>query len=266
MQQMHARTVGGPAGRGYADPIGSVTYIGHATLLVELGGMRVLTDPVLRRRVLHIRRRAPLPEVRDLGSLDAILISHPHPDHLDLPSLRSLDASCPVFAPRGCARILRRAGVREAIEVEPGDRVELAGTYVEAVEAHHDGRRYPFGRPRPALGYLLEGPPSLFFAGDTDLFPEMAALAGRVEVAALPVWGWGPALPAGHLDPVRAARAVALIEPRIAIPIHWGTMVAVGAQRGADPHAPPREFARAVASVAPEVEVSVLAPGERLEL
>jgi L-ascorbate metabolism protein UlaG (beta-lactamase superfamily) len=227
--------------------------------------VRVLTDPLLRRRILHIRRRVPLPENRDLGSLNAILISHPHADHLDPPSLRALDAACQVVAPRGCARILRRAGVREAIEVEPGDRVEVGGALVEAVEARHDGRRYPFGRRRPALGYLLEGPPSLFFVGDTDLFPEMAALSGRVEVAALPIAGWGPDLPAGHLDPEGAARAVALIEPRIAIPIHWGTMVAVGAQSGADPHAPPREFARAVAGVAPEVEVTVLAPGQRLE-
>jgi L-ascorbate metabolism protein UlaG (beta-lactamase superfamily) len=235
-------------------------------VLIELAGARVLTDPVLRRRVLHIRRRVPLPEVTGLGSLDAILISHPHADHLDVPSLRSLDAECPVVAPRGCARILRRAGIREAIEVEPGDRVEVVGCAVEAVEALHDGRRYPLGRPRPALGYLLEGPPSLFFAGDTDLFPEMAALSGRVEIAALPVWGWGPALPAGHLDPERAAQAVAMIEPKIAIPIHWGTMTSVGAQRGADPHAPPHEFARAVADMAPDVEVSVLAPGERLEI
>jgi L-ascorbate metabolism protein UlaG (beta-lactamase superfamily) len=252
--------------RGYAGRIANLTYIGHATLLVELGGLRVLTDPLLRRRVLHIRRRVPLPEAGDLGSLDAILISHPHHDHLDPVSLRALDPACPVVAPRGCARILRHAGVRDAIEVEPGDRVEFGGSCVEAVEVLHDGRRYPFGRSRPALAYLLEGPPSLFFAGDTDLFPEMAALAGRVDIAALPVWGWGPDLPPGHLDPERAARAAALIEPRVAIPIHWGTMVAVGAQRGADPQAPPREFARAAARIAPNVEVSVLAPGERLEL
>jgi L-ascorbate metabolism protein UlaG (beta-lactamase superfamily) len=252
--------------RDYPAWIASLTYIGHATLLVELGSVRVLTDPVLRRRILHIRRRVPIPENRDLGSLDAILISHPHADHLDPSSLRALDAACPVVAPRGCARILRRAGVREAIEVEPGDRVEVGGAFVEAVEARHDGRRYPFGRRRPALGYLIEGPPSLFFAGDTDLFPEMAALSGRVEVAALPVSGWGPDLPAGHLDPERAARAVALIQPRVAIPIHWGTMVALGAQRGADPLAPAREFARAVERFAPQVDVRVLAPGERLGL
>ncbi len=255
-----------PLGAATLAGIASVTYIGHSTLLVDLGGVRVLTDPLLRRRIIHLRRRVPLPESRELGSLNAILISHPHADHLDPPSLRALDAACPVVAPRGCARILRRAGVREAIEVEPGDRFEVGGAFVEAIEARHDGRRYPFGRRRPALGYLLEGPPSLFFAGDTDLFPEMAALSGRVDIAALPISGWGPDRPAGHLDPERAARAVALIQPRVAIPIHWGTMVAVGAQRGADPHAPPREFARAVAGVAPDVEVSVLAPGERLEL
>ena len=94
----------------------------------------------------------------------------------------------------------------------------------------------------------------------------MGALAGRVEVAALPVWGWGPRLPPGHLDPEGAARAVALIGPRVAIPIHWGTLAAVGAQRGADSLAPPRAFASATARLAPQVEVRILVPGERSAL
>ncbi len=152
------------------------------------------------------------------------------------------------------------------VEVEAGDRIEVGGVGIETISAHHDGRRYPMGRRRPALSYLLAGPPSVYFAGDTDLFPEMAELAGRVDVAALPVGGWGPDVPAGHLDPERAARAAAMIQPRIAIPIHWGTLVALGAQRDADPFAPADEFARAAERHAPEVEVRILAPGERLAL
>jgi L-ascorbate metabolism protein UlaG (beta-lactamase superfamily) len=158
---------------------------------------------------------------------------------------------------------LRRRGIREVIEVQAGDRVAVGGTPIEAVPAVHDGRRYPVGPPRPALGFLIEGPVRTYFAGDTDLFCEMEELAGRVDVAALPVWGWGPRVPPGHLDPERAAQAAALIRPRTAIPIHWGTFLAIGSQRGMDPLDPPNAFAEAVARLAPDVEVRVLVPGER---
>lgn len=246
--------------------VAAVSYIGHATLLVELADTRVLTDPMLRRGIGHLRRRVAVPRVASLMPLDAILVSHAHHDHLDTPSLRLVAQGRPVIAPRGCETILRRSGAAEVIGVAPGDRVEVGSIVVEAVPALHDGRRYPFGRRRPALGFLLEGPSSVYFAGDTDIFPEMRELAGRVELAALPVAGWGSRLPPGHLDPERAARAAALIRPRIAVPIHWGTLVAFGAQRGLDPFTAPRAFAGAVARLAPDVDVRVLAPGERLPL
>jgi len=253
-------------GSNYAAGIDSgITYVGHATLLVELAGVRVLTDPALRERILHIRRQVPLPEPESLGRLDAIAISHPHLDHLDVKSLRRLGADCPAIGPRGSAGALRRAGIGAVIEVQEGDRVPVGGLVVEAVPALHDGRRFPFGPQRPALGYLFEASPSLYFAGDTDLFPDMEKLAGRVDIAAVPVAGWGPSVGAGHLDPKRAARAVAMIQPRIAIPIHWGTLAA-GRKGVASGLTAPGEFAAAVSRVAPQVDVRVLAPGERLSL
>ena len=213
----------------------ALSYIGHSTLLLELADARVLTDPVLGPGIAHIRRTAPSPRLEDLAALDAVLVSHAHHDHLDPPSLRQVARDCPVIAPRGCGMLLRRSGIRDVVEVDAGDRVAVGGISVEAVRAVHDGRRYPIGRRLAALGYLLEGPVRVYFAGDTDLFPEMAALAGRVDVAALPVWGWGPRLPPGHLDPESAAHAASLVRPRIAVPIHWGTLTALGAQRGLDP-------------------------------
>jgi L-ascorbate metabolism protein UlaG (beta-lactamase superfamily) len=117
-----------------------------------------------------------------------------------------------------------------------------------------------------SLGYLLHGPQRIYFAGDTDLFAGMAELAGHVDVALVPIWGWGPRIPAGHLDPARAAEAIARIRPRLAVPIHWGTLRAWGAQRGLDPAAPARAFADAVRRVAPHTEVRVLMPGERTAL
>ncbi|MGZ4278840.1 MAG: MBL fold metallo-hydrolase [Solirubrobacteraceae bacterium] len=247
-------------------PADRLLFVGHSTLLIELGGTRVLTDPVLRARVAHLRRRVPPPVIGALTPLDAILISHAHHDHLDPPSVRGLAAGCPVLAPRGCDGILRRNGVRDVVEVAPGDRRAVGGVHVEVLASHHDGRRYPIGAAVAALGYLVEGASRVYFAGDTDLFEGMAALAGRVDVAALPIWGWGARVPPGHLDPERAAQAVALIEPAVAVPIHWGTLRAFGTQRRLDPRAPARRFARAVGRLAPRTAVRILAPGEALDL
>ena len=114
-------------------------------------------------------------------------------------------------------------------------------------------------RRTAAVGYVLAGTQSVYFAGDTDLFSGMAAL-GPVDLALLPVAGWGPRLPPGHLDPARAAEAAALIRPRIAIPIHWGTYAPWRPSPGDD--TPALEFATKAATLAPDVEVRVLRPGD----
>ncbi|HEY5815141.1 MAG TPA: MBL fold metallo-hydrolase, partial [Solirubrobacterales bacterium] len=105
-------------------------------------------------------------------------------------------------------------------------------------------------------------------AGDTDLFEGMADLGPGLDLALLPIWGWGPTLGAGHLDPERAARAAALLAPRIAVPIHWGTLYPLGLARlRPDPlRMPPREFAARMRDLAPQVEARVLAPGESTSL
>ena len=96
-----------------------LTFVGHSTVLVEMGGERLLTDPLLLD-VGHVRRQVPDPDVEALSTLSAILISHAHADHLHPPSLRRLGAMCPVIAPRGCARFLRRAGSRTVVELDEG--------------------------------------------------------------------------------------------------------------------------------------------------
>jgi L-ascorbate metabolism protein UlaG (beta-lactamase superfamily) len=235
-------------------------------VLIELAGRRFLTDPFLGRGILHVRRRQPAPVVDGLRTLDAVLISHAHRDHLDRRSLTRLDAACPTVVPRGCASVARRAGAQQVTELDEGARISIAGVTIEGIHAAHDGRRDPFSPPMTALGYLLDGPERVYFAGDTDLFSGMSELAGRVDVALVPIWGWGPRLPAGHLDPARAAQAIARIGPRLAVPIHWGTLRAWGAQRGLDPVAPARAFADAVGRLAPHTEVWVLMPGQRTTL
>jgi L-ascorbate metabolism protein UlaG (beta-lactamase superfamily) len=150
-------------------------------------------------------------------------------------------------------------------EVEPKDRLSIDRVHFAVVEAVHSGRREPFGPEGQAIGCVIEGSRTVYFAGDTDLFPGMGVLAGRLDVALLPVWGWGPSVGEGHLDPQRAAEAVALIGPKLAIPIHWGTFALPWARDGGSDR-PAREFAKLAAELAPEVEVRVLAPGESAEL
>jgi L-ascorbate metabolism protein UlaG (beta-lactamase superfamily) len=104
----------------------------------------------------------------------------------------------------------------------------------------------------------------VYFAGDTDLFPEMAELAGKIDVALLPVWGWGRALGPGHLNPRRAAEALTLLRPSLAIPIHWGTFAAPRVRKR-DPSFlvdPPHQFAEYAALLAPQVTVKILQPGK----
>ena len=243
-----------------------ITYIGHATTLLEIGGRRFLTDPMLADRLLHIRRVAASPDIAALQGLDAVLVSHAHLDHLHLPSLRRVARTCPVVVPRGCGQLVRRGGMSDVTEIDAGERIEIGGVEIAATPALHDGRRWPLGRRTPALGYVLGGTTRVYFAGDTDLFEGMRELAGSLDVALVPVAGWGAHLPAGHLDPPRAAEAIRLLEPRIAIPIHWGTLASRPLRQLGDLGAAPREFAELAADAGPAVDVHVLQPGQFLQV
>jgi L-ascorbate metabolism protein UlaG (beta-lactamase superfamily) len=245
-----------------------VTYVGHATVLIELDGARLLTDPVLRNRVAHLRRHGPAPAREVTRRIDAVLISHLHHDHADLPSLRALGRQTPLLAPPGAGEFLERAGFSDVSELAVGESTTVAGVRISALPAVHRGHRTPFGPRAETVGFEVAGSHRLYFAGDTDLFEGMGALTGELDIALLPVWGWGPSLGAGHLDPDRGARAAALLAPRIAIPIHWGTFFPLGFARLRPERlrTPPREFAAQLAKLAPEVEPRVLEPGESLVL
>jgi L-ascorbate metabolism protein UlaG (beta-lactamase superfamily) len=248
-----------------------IVFLGHATVLIELNGVRLLTDPVLRDRVAHLRRQVPPVEKRALSAAagpDAVLISHLHYDHLDLASLRLLGLDTPLLVPAGAGELLRRKGFTGVSELSVSETANVGALQVEAVEARHDGRRHPGGMRAETLGYVIRGRRTIYFAGDTALFEGMSNLAPSLDVALLPVAGWGPTLGPGHMDPLDAARAAGLIRPRLAIPIHWGTLLPIGiAQRHRDRLGdPPRQFAEHVASLAPEVDVRILEPGQETTL
>jgi L-ascorbate metabolism protein UlaG (beta-lactamase superfamily) len=140
------------------------------------------------------------------------------------------------------------------------------GVAVEATHAEHDGNRGPLGAKASAVGFLASGSGRIYFAGDTDLFERMSDLA-PLDVAILPVAGWGPRLPPGHLDPRLAAQALALLRPRVAVPVHWGTYRRIGLSR--DPavlREPAESFVELAGEFAPDVDVHVVEPGGSVEI
>jgi L-ascorbate metabolism protein UlaG (beta-lactamase superfamily) len=202
------------------------------------------------------------------GSPDAVLISHLHYDHLDVRSLRMLPAGTRIVAPLGSRPFLERRGFREVVELAEGESAQVGGLRVAAVPAHHGRGGRPGAGSVGALGYVIEGDVRVYFAGDTALFDEMAGIGDRLDLALLPVWGWGPRLGPGHLDPVTAAESLRMLRPRLAVPIHWGTYTPIGAPRlwpwlTTDAG---HRFAREAARVAPEVGVRVLSAGESLSV
>lgn len=242
-----------------------ICFLGHASVLIEVAGMRVLTDPVLRSRIGHLRRIAPEPPPDLLDRIDLVLVSHAHHDHLDVPSLRRLGGSPRLLCAPPALRAVSAAGL-DPEAMEPGEVVRMGALEIEATGAEHDGRRWPLIGGSQALGFVVRGASrSVYFAGDTGLFDGMAEIRD-VDVALFPVAGWGPNLGPGHLGPEEAAEAAALISPRMAVPIHWGTLRRIGMRSTEARGEPARRFLAALARSAPGVRGELIAPGEWLEL
>ena len=249
-----------------------ITWWGHATVTVADSGVRVVTDPLFVRRLAHLRRRrGPVPPP-EAAVADVALVSHLHADHLHLPSLSRLAPGTSVIVPRGAPAVvpglwrLTLKGLR-IVELAAGERTEVGGVVIRAVPAAHDGRRLPYGpRRTPALGYVVHGESTTYFAGDTGLFDGMAGAVGPCDVALLPVGGWGPYLGPGHLNAARAAQALAALAPDCAFPVHYGTFWPFGmdAVRPHEFHSPGDEFARHAARLAPDVTVFRPAHGQRV--
>src|SRR5436190_11839149 len=160
-----------------------VTYIGHATLLVEIGTVRLLTDPNFDRKLGGFLPRVSPPgiPIEQLPQLDALLLTHAHADHLSFDSLDRLPRDLPLLAPPVVARWLRRMGYEHAVELEPGEACDVKGVSVHTASATHRGNRYGFDRWRSAASmYLLDsGEETCFFAGDTALVDDTHHLVER---------------------------------------------------------------------------------------
>ena len=247
-------------------PGARLTWVGHATVVVDVGGVRVLTDPLLRQRVAHLRRHGPPPPPLDV---DVVLLSHAHMDHLHVPSLRMIDPGVPIVTPRGTGKLLHRAGHTEIHEVTVGDRIDVAGVDVTVTPAAHKIGRGPHSRlTADPVGFVIDvHGHRTYFAGDTDLFDEMRDL-GEIDLALLPIWGWGPTIGIGHLDPERAVEATSIIRPGLVVPVHWGTFAPETGRRRAPAwlDTPAAQFEAAVAAHDDDLHALVLPPGASIDL
>jgi L-ascorbate metabolism protein UlaG (beta-lactamase superfamily) len=242
-------------------------FVGHATVRIDLDGTCLLTDPVLRNRTAGLVHRRPPSTSVFSRPVDGVLISHLHHDHLDLGSLRLLQPGFQILIAAGGADLLGRHGFDGATDMHEGDATRVGNLRITATRADHKGYRVPVGPLGDTIGFIVEGSLRIYFAGDTDVFDEMSRLQ-PIDLALLPVAGWGPRLGPGHMDSARAVEALRLLQPRMAVPIHWGTLAPWGLHRGSWSYLtrPAQEFAELAARETPQVEVRVLQPGEKLSL
>ncbi|MFL6063265.1 MAG: MBL fold metallo-hydrolase [Friedmanniella sp.] len=247
----------------------TVTWWGHSSATWRDGDTTVLFDPVLTPRLGHLRRvRGPQPPGR-AADADFVLISHLHSDHAHLPSLRLIPASAVLIVPAGSRRLFKAVTARGILlyEVRPGDLARFDGLTIRVLAADHDGRRYP-GSPQraPALGFLVERDHRCWYPGDTGPALPLDEV-GQVDLALVPVGGWGPTLGRGHLDAGQAAQVIRTIRPGHAVPVHWGTWWPLGLPQRTDLiDLPGAAFAESVARLAPATQVSVLHHGQSVEL
>ena len=275
-----------------------IVFLGHATVLIEIGGVRLLTDPLLRGRVAHLRRQVSPVDLNlysgqaewagHVGTTGAtgpasfltVLISHLHRDHLDLASLRLLGLDTPLLVPNGAGAWLQRQRFTNVTELSAGEVANVGALEVIAVEARHDGRR----RPGPGalraetLGYIVRGRQTIYFAGDTELFDGISSLGpslNREDISDL-----GPSRDREDISDQASRLDVVLLPvagwaPKLG-PGHMDALDAARAaallplgvahRHRARLEDPPRVFAEHVASLAPSVEVRILMPGQETTL
>ncbi len=250
-----------------------ITWIGHATALIQMDGLNLLTDPIWSP-VAGVgflgERRISAPGVRfeDLPPLDAVLVSHDHYDHLDVKTLRRLarEHRCPAFVPLGNGPLMRQAGFTRIVELDWWSSADVdPRVRVRAVPARHGSQRSPWSENRTLWsGFSIEAPSGkVFFAGDTGWgphFSQIRRVCGPFRAALLPIGCYEPRafMAPMHLNPLEALNAARLLEAVTFIPIHYGTFT-----EGSEGYEGPlRDLQRAAAMDAEPARVRALGRGQ----
>jgi L-ascorbate metabolism protein UlaG (beta-lactamase superfamily) len=209
----------------------SAVWIGHATVLLRIGGMTILTDPVFSQRVgigLGVvtagptRRYAPAIALHDLPKIDLILLSHAHYDHLDRPSLVKLPKRTPVIAAQHTGDLIRDLGFRKVREMKWGEHVSLGAVSVAAHQVKHWGARNIFDSHRMFNAYVLRAnSQSVLFGGDTAYQDYFKGIDG-VDLAILGIGAYDPYV-AAHATPEQAWEMAGHCRARHVLPMHHST-------------------------------------------
>jgi L-ascorbate metabolism protein UlaG (beta-lactamase superfamily) len=245
----------------------SITFLGHSSVLLSIEGTHILADPNFSRRIaLVVRRRSRLPiTIDDLPPIDAVLISHGHLDHLDVPTLRRLPRTATVVVPPGLQRLVERAGMKRVVTLSPWQEYRVKNLTVTAVPAKHFGGRSPLHTEAKYQGYVIEGSTVIYFAGDTGLFEGLADIGAKWDIGAalLPIGAYEPPpFRRNHMSPEDAVQAALLLRARLVVPIHWGTF-----KLSLEPFDEPApRLLKAAADAGIEDIVHVLKPGETISV
>ncbi|MEU6999464.1 MBL fold metallo-hydrolase [Nonomuraea sp. NPDC046570] len=212
----------------------TVTWVGHATFVLRIGGLTILTDPVWSRRIPGVRQRLTPPGVAwsDLPGIDAVVISHNHYDHLDAPTVRRLPRDTPMLVPANLGRWFTRRGFRDVSEFDWWEGTKIGEVAFDFVPAHHWSRRTPWDTCKSLWGGWVIGK-SVYFAGDTAYGDRLARIGERfpgLDLALMPVGAYEPHwfMKSVHVDPAQAVQGCVDAGARRMATMHWGTFVLSG--------------------------------------
>jgi L-ascorbate metabolism protein UlaG (beta-lactamase superfamily) len=246
----------------------SITYIGHATNLIEIQGQNFLSDPNFSQKILGFKRLCPLGiEPSRLPEISAILVSHAHYDHLDIFSYKYFKSTVPIICPKGLGKFIRKFLPNPLIEIPPHSHHVHHGVEIHTVPVHHHGARWLPIRNRAATAFVLKSQNgTVYYAGDSgpgNQFKETSQLFD-IDVALLPIGGAKPVWlnKKQKLGPEEALQAFAELKAKHMIPICWGTFNFFHEK----PEASRNELERLVAEKNLGSKVHILEPGNKFEI